>query len=139
MTEQAALARFLEWLDQALEAPDEKERRRAVSAALLALHGVLRRRDPLVLSCEDRELFIQGHDVEVEAGPSARLSLRLMEAGIVSLLFHSHLQRADFLLLLAVLRGEPGMPDPLDDPEGPLGEGRGVRVYAGAASVCVGI
>jgi hypothetical protein len=130
VNESAALARFLEWLDRAIEAPDEKERGRAASAALLALHGVLRRRDPLVLSCDEGDLFIQGHDVQAEAGSSARLSRRLREAGIVSILFHAHVERADFLLLLAALRGEPGAPGFLGDPEGPLGEGRGIRVFA---------
>lgn len=135
MNEKLSLGIALQWFHRALVAWEGGE---AAQQAFLHLRDLVEQYDPLVLSCSGRTLFIQGYDVQVDTEAAAGISQRLTAAGIVSVLFQRHMELEDLLLLLGILKGHHRRPEALDDPEGPLGEGCGIRVFTGNPTVPVG-
>jgi len=126
---QQSLALTLEWLHQAITVGDATQFQEAGKVALTHLLERVKESGPLVLSCTRGELFIHGYDVQAGSPSAEGISRSLGAVGIVSVLVQQHVGLEDLLLFLAVLRGEAWGPGALDDPEGPLGEGRGIRVF----------
>jgi len=128
MNSRETLSTCLEWFYRALTAVDRAQVMEAAGIAFLHFRGRLDIRDPLVLSCDGRELFEQGHEVRVSLELRRGL-IRCFEAsGIVCILFRGYMEQEDLLRLIAALRGELGEDLSLDDPEGPFCEARGIRI-----------